>query len=434
MLPLSLLRTAAGHPMLVELKNGETYNGELVACDNWMNISLRGVICTSRDGDRFWKLAEVTIRGNNIKYLRIPEEVIDMVPVEEETRGLSPVVIDLGRKQGRFGMMGSRGGFLPREALGSTKGSFGAMLKSEGDDEASVRANIDFCGFLAESEHAMYVGVPSNASVCTGMCVGIDVIHDVKVTGMRRSASGAWALTVSGGGASAVESEDFAAVVIASHDASLAASAVQVAASDADVQVAGRLEELARRFQQQRQERTEPCFTWSGFFPVGFSACVPLDAAVAPSSHVISFVARDASKPGRPVTRACDGGEGELWTAVSTASFAQSILARAPSTDPGDSGRGSEAATVAAQAMSQELARLFAPYFGDELGRVPQPLAAAAKRWGAGFAKGTCELKESAVTLEPWRLAVAGDYLQVHASPIEAAAVSGLDAGPVTDW
>jgi U6 snRNA-associated Sm-like protein LSm4 len=49
--------------------------------------SLRGVICTSRDGDRFWKLAEVTIRGNNIKYLRIPEEVIDMVPVEEETSG-----------------------------------------------------------------------------------------------------------------------------------------------------------------------------------------------------------------------------------------------------------------------------------------------------------------------------------------------------------
>ena len=38
MLPLSLLRTAAGHPMLVELKSGETYNGELVSCDNWMNI------------------------------------------------------------------------------------------------------------------------------------------------------------------------------------------------------------------------------------------------------------------------------------------------------------------------------------------------------------------------------------------------------------
>ena len=29
--------------MLVELKNGETYNGHLVSCDNWMNINLREV-------------------------------------------------------------------------------------------------------------------------------------------------------------------------------------------------------------------------------------------------------------------------------------------------------------------------------------------------------------------------------------------------------
>ncbi|KAL9382154.1 hypothetical protein Peur_025210 [Populus x canadensis] len=27
--------------MLVELKNGETYNGHLVNCDAWMNIHLR---------------------------------------------------------------------------------------------------------------------------------------------------------------------------------------------------------------------------------------------------------------------------------------------------------------------------------------------------------------------------------------------------------
>ena len=79
-LPLSLLRTSQGHPMLVELKNGETYNGHLVSCDNWMNICLRDVICTSRDGDRFWKLPELVVRGNNIKYLRIPEEARDARP------------------------------------------------------------------------------------------------------------------------------------------------------------------------------------------------------------------------------------------------------------------------------------------------------------------------------------------------------------------
>ncbi|GMP61314.1 hypothetical protein CsSME_00023825 [Camellia sinensis var. sinensis] len=31
---------------LVELKNGETYDGHLVNCDTWMNIHLREVICT----------------------------------------------------------------------------------------------------------------------------------------------------------------------------------------------------------------------------------------------------------------------------------------------------------------------------------------------------------------------------------------------------
>ncbi len=32
----------------MELKNGETYNGNLMSCDNFMNIHLRDVICTSR--------------------------------------------------------------------------------------------------------------------------------------------------------------------------------------------------------------------------------------------------------------------------------------------------------------------------------------------------------------------------------------------------
>ncbi|KAH0905140.1 hypothetical protein HID58_044643 [Brassica napus] len=93
-LPLSLLKTAQGHPMLrdlycneslVELKNGETYNGHLVNCDTWMNIHLREVICTSKDGDRFWRMPECYIRGNTIKYLRVPDEVIDKVQ-EEKTR------------------------------------------------------------------------------------------------------------------------------------------------------------------------------------------------------------------------------------------------------------------------------------------------------------------------------------------------------------
>ncbi|UIZ25903.1 hypothetical protein KXD40_006344 [Peronospora effusa] len=49
-LPLSLLKTAQGHPM---------------------------------DGDRFWKMPECYIRGNTIKYIRVPNELLDMVHEED---------------------------------------------------------------------------------------------------------------------------------------------------------------------------------------------------------------------------------------------------------------------------------------------------------------------------------------------------------------
>ena len=112
MLPLSLLRTAVNHPILVELKNGETYNGNLVNCDSWMNVNLREVICTSRDGEHFWKMPECYIRGSTIKYLRIPDEIVDMV--KEETHKNHRRGQGQGRGGGRggksFGRGGGRGG------------------------------------------------------------------------------------------------------------------------------------------------------------------------------------------------------------------------------------------------------------------------------------------------------------------------------------
>ncbi|RKP23490.1 hypothetical protein SYNPS1DRAFT_18527, partial [Syncephalis pseudoplumigaleata] len=97
-LPLSLLVTSKGHPMLVELKNGETYNGHLVNCDNFMNLTLKGVIQTSPDGDRFWRLKECYIRGSTIKYLRIPDVAIDIAKEEAS------------KNRGSGGGRGGRGG------------------------------------------------------------------------------------------------------------------------------------------------------------------------------------------------------------------------------------------------------------------------------------------------------------------------------------
>ena len=52
--------------MLVELKSGETLNGHLVSCDTYMNLTLREVVQTSAEGDRFHRLAEAYVRGNNV--------------------------------------------------------------------------------------------------------------------------------------------------------------------------------------------------------------------------------------------------------------------------------------------------------------------------------------------------------------------------------
>jgi hypothetical protein len=63
----SLIVTRTFPAQLVELKNGETFNGHLINCDNFMNITLREVYQTSADGDRFWKLKECYIRGSTVR-------------------------------------------------------------------------------------------------------------------------------------------------------------------------------------------------------------------------------------------------------------------------------------------------------------------------------------------------------------------------------
>lgn len=79
-LPLGLLTAAQGHAMLVELKNGETLNGHLVACDTYMNLTLKEVVQTSPDGDRFFRLPECYVRGNNVS---LHAQQLHLLPCED---------------------------------------------------------------------------------------------------------------------------------------------------------------------------------------------------------------------------------------------------------------------------------------------------------------------------------------------------------------
>eukprot|EP01056_Protomagalhaensia_sp_Gyna25_P001140 Protomagalhaensia_sp_Gyna_25__1139@NODE_1559_length_1731_cov_245_676123_g1266_i0_p2_GENE_NODE_1559_length_1731_cov_245_676123_g1266_i0NODE_1559_length_1731_cov_245_676123_g1266_i0_p2_ORF_typecomplete_len118_score20_57LSM/PF01423_22/1_9e15SMATX/PF14438_6/0_68FoP_duplication/PF13865_6/1_NODE_1559_length_1731_cov_245_676123_g1266_i064417 len=106
-LPLSLLRAAANRPLLVELKNGETYSGTLVGNDGFMNLHMKTVVCTAKDGDKFWKMPVCYIRGSSIKYVRFSEDVI--TAAREAPEAQAPTAAPGGGRGGRGRGRGNRG-------------------------------------------------------------------------------------------------------------------------------------------------------------------------------------------------------------------------------------------------------------------------------------------------------------------------------------
>lgn len=123
--------TPVPSPQLIELKSGETYNGHLVLCDTWMNIHLREVICTSK----VWK------RGGGARCQRPGEQ--PWLPTRTRPRvqratplacrgpreGLACVVARAARTRSRdsarrramlvggVGAMGRRGGAVAHESF-----------------------------------------------------------------------------------------------------------------------------------------------------------------------------------------------------------------------------------------------------------------------------------------------------------------------------
>jgi len=133
MIPLTLLSAAQGHPILVELKNGDSYNGTLHKCDTWMNLHLKNCILTSKDGTKFWAMEECYLRGSMIKYLKVQDDLIDKVPAPRTGRG--------GRGGSRGGGRGSFDGSNGRGGRG--RGGGDGRGRGRGNGRGRGRANID---------------------------------------------------------------------------------------------------------------------------------------------------------------------------------------------------------------------------------------------------------------------------------------------------
>ncbi|ORX33841.1 pre-mRNA splicing factor [Kockovaella imperatae] len=70
--PVKLLHESLGHIITVELKTGEMYRGKLMEAEDSLNIALREITVTARDG-RVSQLEQVYIRGSMIRFIIVPD-------------------------------------------------------------------------------------------------------------------------------------------------------------------------------------------------------------------------------------------------------------------------------------------------------------------------------------------------------------------------
>jgi len=68
--PLRLLNKALHNQILVKLKDGHEYIGNLVRYDQTMNLILVDAIEAVDDGNPVAKYGKILVRGNNILYIR----------------------------------------------------------------------------------------------------------------------------------------------------------------------------------------------------------------------------------------------------------------------------------------------------------------------------------------------------------------------------
>ncbi|KAF7321608.1 DUF221-domain-containing protein [Mycena kentingensis (nom. inval.)] len=70
--PVKLLHESLGHIITVELKTGAMYRGKLAEAEDNLNISLKDITVTGRDG-RVSQLDQVYIRGSMVRFFIVPD-------------------------------------------------------------------------------------------------------------------------------------------------------------------------------------------------------------------------------------------------------------------------------------------------------------------------------------------------------------------------
>ncbi|KAK6521117.1 small nuclear ribonucleoprotein Sm D3 [Arthrobotrys megalospora] len=71
-IPLKLLGESQGHVVTLELTSGQVYRGKLLEAEDNMNVQLKDITVTARDG-RVSHLDQVYIRGSHVRFFIVPD-------------------------------------------------------------------------------------------------------------------------------------------------------------------------------------------------------------------------------------------------------------------------------------------------------------------------------------------------------------------------
>lgn len=91
--PVKLLHEAQGLLVTVELINGTIYRGRLSSIEDNMNVQLRDVTSTAKDG-QVSALDHVMVRGSQVKFFVVPDNLKYAAPLKDF--GKEKVVRGLG--------------------------------------------------------------------------------------------------------------------------------------------------------------------------------------------------------------------------------------------------------------------------------------------------------------------------------------------------
>jgi len=317
--------------------------------------------------------------------------------------------------KGNFGLLGARGGFVSSKTV--TLAMDGKTMGDENSDVTNTPTTDtgDFCGFLRNCHsHKLY---KTDATICDRICHlgGIETRLSTAVK-TPKFLDSKWIIStnedvevveIDDGSkkgdkvekekekvkvdSSTSTSEAFDAIVIATHNPAYAANILDSLGDES-------VSKLSNALSSLREDNKRPVCTLRVHYPAGTLSNVPFDAATVPADSTVQFLS---------VTDA------HVVTAVSTSSFAELHLER---------GGGKQTQMALLNATN----RLLEQFIGER----PEIIDSSIKIWRAAFTNASLGDEEECVSIEPYKMAIAGDFIcGAKGTPGEAGAVSGLMAG-----